>query len=118
MAAENLEDVTLIASVMAATTSIRNQWLIDSGASRHMCSESYSSSVTVKTLSTPITVEIGDGTILTGTSSCDVDIFINVGGKSSPCRIKDVLVVPNLLFNLLSVGQLTRNSKLQRNNFL
>ena len=62
-------------------------------------------------LSTPIAVEIGDGTILTGTSSCDVDIFINVGGKSSPCRIKDVLVVPNLLFDLLSVGQLTRNSK-------
>ena len=102
VAAENLKDVTLIPSAMAATTSIRNKWLIDSGASRHMCNESYSSSVNVKTLSTPIAVEIGDGTILTCTSSCDVDIFINVGGKGSPCRIKDVLVVPNLLFDLLS----------------
>ena len=111
VATSNTEDVTLIASAAAASISTDNRWLIDSGASRHMCNKSFSTSTNLKALPSSVYVEIGDGTRLQGKSTCDVDVLVAVNDKYKLCRIKDVLIVPNLSFNLLSVSQLTRNNK-------
>jgi hypothetical protein len=83
------------------------KWLIDSGASAHMTSckdamECYKS--------TPISsISIGDKTKLQIIGTGNVKMAIMVDGKVVKCTIKNVLHVPSLGYNLLSVGAMESN---------
>ena len=114
VAADTTGGVTLVASAsaMASTTETGSRWLIDSGASQHMVGDSNADiCVNRVELGAPVEVKLGNNSKLFGKSICDVDINVIVNNEISPCRIKNVLVVPGLAFNLLSVAQLSRSSK-------
>ena len=77
-------------------------WIIDSGASAHMCNN--------KTLFTKIdstktsSVTVGDGRGLRCAGVGEVMLCLEVpGGKTQRTAVRDVLYVPGLAFNLFSV---------------
>jgi gag-polypeptide of LTR copia-type len=77
------------------------EWLIDSGASSHMsaCKEAMREYKPF----TPFDISIDDKTRLQVIGSGQVKLQLNVQGKQNKCVIKDVLHVPMLGYNLLSV---------------
>jgi Integrase core domain/GAG-pre-integrase domain len=86
-----------------ANGKVRNmEWLIDSEASSHMsaCKEAMREYKPF----TPFDISIGDKTRLQVIGSGQVKLQLNVQGKQNKCMIKDVLHVPMLSYNLLSVS--------------
>lgn len=89
----------------------KNDWITDSGATRHMCNniELFSSS---KELNTPVTVEVGDLRKLKGTAFGNVELKLKLPhGQSKQCTLRDVLFVPELGYNLLSIPSVTQSGK-------
>ena len=89
----------------------RNRWIVDTGATQHMCCDITIFS-SVKTLPVPIEIQVGNGETTTATSSGDVKLNLKLPNNvTTKCTVKNVLFVPGLVFNLLSVSQLTQNGK-------
>jgi hypothetical protein len=78
------------------------EWLIDPGASSHMsaCRESMCDYKPF----TPFDISIGDKTKLQVIGSGQVKLQLSVQGQQKNCVIKNVLHVPMLGYNLLSVS--------------
>ena len=78
---------------------MKRRWIIGSGATCHMCNDKTD-------------VILGDGHHLkaerNGTITLEVD---KSDGKHKTCMLKDVLYVPDLLYNLLSVSSATKAGK-------
>jgi hypothetical protein len=96
------DSVCLIGKNTGDSTISGMKWLIDSGASAHMTSckdamECY------KSIPTP-SISIGDETKLQIIETGNVKMAIMVDIKVMKCTIKNVLHVPSLGYNLLSVG--------------
>jgi transposase InsO family protein len=88
-------------------SSIRSvKWYLDSGASEHLVSSrEYLSEV--KPLPKPIRIKVAkSGSIVTAESYGCMIVKTHVGGKSYKIKINDVLFVPDLESNLLSVRKL------------
>lgn len=80
----------------------REGWVIDSGASSHVC---YDTDMLVSSykLDRPVNVHLPDGTIKVVTHGGDARINKHI-------YLKDVLLVPGFTHNLLSVAQLNQDS--------
>ena len=60
----------------------------------------------------PVDVMLGDGKILNAAGSGVVTVDANLeNGKKQECKLYDVLFVPNLKYNLLSVSKNTKTEK-------
>ena len=94
---------TVIASSAADGSIPSNQWILDSGASRHMCNES-ELFVSFRSLNSPQPVKLGDGREITGTGSGSVYLKLKLGVT---VHLKDVLLVPRLNTNFFSIKQCT-----------
>jgi hypothetical protein len=82
-----------------------SKWIIDSGATCHMCNDRSLFTDFVE-LERPIDVTLGDGHNLKGVGRGTVTLEIDVPqGKMQKCKLRDVLCVPNLSYNLLSVSK-------------
>jgi len=104
------ENVILCASAMPALNhGVRNPWILDSGASQHMCREnSYFSSLT--NFDVPKHVVIGDGRTLEAVAYGKVDLKLRLPNKQSKlCTLDNVLLVPNLSANLISISKVAEN---------
>ncbi len=101
------EDAMLISNALVAKS--RNDWIIDSGASSHMCNDRAMfrdiSNVADK-------VTLGDGSSLSvigrGTVALNM-LMTDVSARR--CILKEVLYVPKLAFNLVSVSRATESGK-------
>lgn len=86
---------------------LSSSWILDSGASRSMSSNrkwfSHFSS-----LSSPIPIALSDNSTIYGTGVGRVVVGVKVNGSWQRAILEDVLYVPELHGNLLSVAQLTR----------
>ena len=86
---------------------LSSSWILDSGASRSMSSNrewfSHFSS-----LSSPIPIALGDNSTIYGTGVGHVVVGVKVNDSWQRAILEDVLYVPELHGNLLSVAQLTR----------
>jgi len=91
-------------SFVAATFSVLDRFMLDSGASNHMTSRL--DWLEDLTDISPVTIRIGDGTALYGTKSGTVRMIATVDGTERPLKITNVLYVPKISRNLLSFGQL------------
>jgi Zinc knuckle. len=90
-----------VASVMRG----KNEgWIIDSGATSHMCKD-VNAFVDLVKLKKPVCVTLGDGGSLEATSVGNVPIISEVRGETRNCTLYDVLYVPGLAYNLLSVSK-------------
>lgn len=81
-------------------------WLADSGASAHMCfhPEWFTS---LKPIENDIVVRVADNKILKPVNIGDINIKAYVNGEWKKKILTDVLYIPELRRNLLSVGKIT-----------
>ncbi|XP_074278358.1 uncharacterized protein LOC141601950 [Silene latifolia] len=87
----------------AKTSSKESRWLIDSGCTSHMTNDSSIFSELDTSVQTP--VRMGNGEVLTSKGKGTIIVPTKRGTK----YIKDVLLVPDLAENLLSVAQMIKN---------
>ena len=95
------------------TTSSHEQsaWIVDSGATTHMCHDKQSFT-NLYQLETPIDVVLGDGRALTAVGRGEVVLdMVLPNGESKLCTLCDVLYVPKLSHNLVSVTKATQKGK-------
>src|SRR5216684_2250284 len=83
-------------------------WILDSGMSRTMCShcEWFSS---FSPLSKPTTVVLGNNGNILATSVRCIKVKLRMHTKECHFVLQDILYIPDLHGNLLSVGQLAKN---------
>lgn len=84
-----------------------NDWIADSGASSHMCNnKDYFDSL--QKLPKVEHVMLGDNHVLDATHSGNVTLKLRLpDGSESRCNLKNVLYVPKLCYNLLSIYKVT-----------
>jgi transposase InsO family protein len=85
-----------------------NDWILDSGATRHMSPRADWLQHYTKLVS-PIPIEIGDGSTIYGVGLGKVLVETYVDGKPKKTLIRNVLHIPEIKENLLSTNQLVRN---------
>lgn len=106
-AESNSERLGLMTQVLAASVCINDVWVIDSGATCHMTNDR-SLLRDIQELTKPIEVQLGDGKVVNATARGTVFLYtILPGGKEKLCHLNDVLFVPKLSYNLLSVTKVT-----------
>ena len=84
-----------------------HQWIIDSGASSHMVN-TMEPGIVEKTLDGICTA---DGRQIKVAGKGDIAVNLNVNGKLQKCTLKNVLYVPELSCNLLSVVAIMEGGK-------
>lgn len=107
------DEVGLVTRQLLSVTdsSETDQWIIDSGATCHMCNDR-KSFVKIATLKKRQDVALGDGHILSATKAGDVTVKLLLSsGKTKRCRLQNVLYVPDLSYNLLSVSKVSETGK-------
>ena len=98
----------LQAQVDSDPQSIEDGWIIDSGASHNMCAchdwfHHYS------LLTSPIDVVLGDDSAIQATGVGRISVNMHANGNSMPVVLQDILHVPELHGNLLSVSHFARH---------
>lgn len=89
-----------------------NMWIIDSGATCHMCND-VSLFVKLHNFEKPVEVTLGDGHVVKATGRGVVKTEIESPNiqKGKSCVLQDVLYVPSLSYNLVSVSKATKSGK-------
>ncbi|KAF7841438.1 Retrovirus-related Pol polyprotein from transposon TNT 1-94 [Senna tora] len=90
---------------MALTTRTGASWIIDSGASSHICGD--------KRLLTDLRAKEGKNTVTLPDGSVKIVQYIGKVFLSSKLILEDVLFVPEFKYNLISVGKLTNSTGMQ-----
>ena len=89
----------------ALTTGHTGSWIIDSGAICHMCA-SKELFVDLKPLEKPMNVTLGDGRTLKAMGRGLISMEMKLpNGVKRKCNLLDVVYVPDLSYNLLSVSR-------------
>ena len=95
----------------ALSANRRSNWVVHSGATCHMCNNQKLFDQIIG-LETPQETTVGDGHSVQATSRGDVILRLNVPNrKIQKCKLSDVLYVPDLSHNLLSVSKAANNGK-------
>lgn len=100
---ENSKAEALVSSALISENISRSDWYLDSGASEHMCCNKNQVS-NFEELKVPKLIKIGNGTNIKATGKGIVKVNSIVDKQIRPMELKDVLYVPDLTFNLLSVS--------------
>ena len=97
-------EVGLVANhVLTHTKESNEEWIVDSGATSHICKDRILFT-RLYPLNCPVEVKLGDGHILTATAQGSVRLKLKCGdSRFRKCILHDVLYVPQLSYNLLSV---------------
>ena len=83
-------------------------WIVDSGATCHMCNDR-KLFVNFNSLAEPRYITLGDGHTVKAVGRGVVLLTISTDDvKTNKCKLQDVLYVPKLSFNLLSVVASTK----------
>ncbi|EUC57664.1 Copia-like polyprotein/retrotransposon, partial [Rhizoctonia solani AG-3 Rhs1AP] len=91
-----------------AKMNLSNSWILDSGASRHMTPNRHWF-MTYQPLLTPIYIRVGNGNQIVASGVGRISIMVqNRQGIESEAVVEDVLHVPDLNSNLLSVRELNK----------
>ena len=97
----------------SATTSSKTEdeikYFLDSGVTEHLVNNSVKLTH-IKELDEPVKINIAKaGTFLLANKVGDLDVVSIINGKEIPVKVKNVLSVPGLKFNLMSVSKLEKN---------
>ena len=85
-------------------------WITDSGATCHMCNDESFSELNV--LKKP-QVSVGDGHVLKASAEGTVPLqMLLLDGSTQNCSLKKVLLIPKLVYNLLSVSKASEAGKM------
>jgi transposase InsO family protein len=109
------EAIMVVNHALAATHSSEN-WIVDSGATCHMCNDKKMFRE-LRNLSEPQDISLGDGHVLEAIAKGFIDLeMLLPDGSSQKCTLKDVLYVPKLSHNLLSVSKASESGKTTKFN--
>ena len=101
----------VVQHALSADSNAHDQWIIDSGATCHMCNNEAMFSE-LRALHSPLNVTLGDGRNLQGVGRGNIVLTMNLShGKMESCTLHDVLLVPDLAYNLLSVTAASKKGK-------
>ena len=108
MQKEEEEDIVLTALATGRNDpKYDGNFILDSACTQHMCNDSEMFENLIKTGEKK--VKVGDGQLLNVCGGGDVIFDLKIrGGKVSKCRLKNVLYVPKLSHNLISVPQVSK----------
>ena len=97
-----------ISSSLVATRSDANhsKWIIYSGSTAHMCSDR---SLFQSFKNYKRSIQVGNSEFLEASGIGEVDIIARVQGRDTTITLKDVLFVPNILYNLVSASRCRKN---------
>ena len=88
-----------------------NEWIVDSGATCHMCCDD-KLFAELQRLKQPLEVTLGDGYTVEATGRGTIVLELTkVGGKASRCKLHEVLYMPDLSYNPLSVAKAAKSGK-------
>ena len=91
----------------ASSTGNLNDWIVDSGATCHMCNDD-KLFVELRSLEQPLEVMLGDGYAVEATGRGTITLEVtSMDGQASRCKLHEVLYVPDLSYNLISVSNIT-----------
>ena len=103
------KDLLIIEQVHILQAGAPGNWIVDSGATCHMCYNKMFSSE-FQLLEKVKEVILGDGHTLKGTGHGTVTLTMNEHDNSThECRLLNVFHVPSLSYNLLSVSKAAEN---------
>ena len=101
----------VVQHALSAGPNLHGQWILDSGATCHMCNKE-SMFCELQALPTPLNVTLGDGRKLEAVGRGNVHLTVNLPqGKVETRTLHDVLLVPNLAYNLLSITSASKRGK-------
>eukprot|EP00795_Rhopilema_esculentum_P014459 gene14460-biopygen4243 len=109
----NVTEMEATHTLFWATTSTNkkeaNTWIIDSGASQHMswCKERM---VNFREFAVPEKVRLGDNRVVLAQGTGSVWVKVKVEGKWKPVELAEVLFVPDLAKNLLSISAIVKRN--------
>lgn len=81
-----------------------SDWILDSGASQHMCNDKHFFHE-LKCLQVPCNITIGDSSCFSAKGQVNVSVKSFVGENCREVKINDVLFVSDLAINLFSLGK-------------
>ena len=103
----------------ALSISVKNRsdsWIVDSGATCHMFNDVVLFAE-LRSLKESLKVTLGDGHTLEATGRGTVALEMKLpDGMTKTCKVNDVLYVPKLSYNLLSVPKATKSRKTAKFN--
>ena len=101
----------VVQHALSADSNARDQWILDSGATCHMCNNEMMFS-DLQALRSPLNVTLGDGRNLQAVARGNVVLTMNLSyGKMESCTLHDVLLIPDLAYNLLSVTAASKKGR-------
>ena len=105
---EELSEGEALITVHALTVGgVSAAWVVDSGATSHMCYHR-DSFIDYEDLQRPEKVTLGDGRNLEAVGRGTVSLVLkSLGSEAKPWKLYDTLHVPDLSFNLVSVSKVT-----------
>ena len=110
------EDEAMVVNHALAATQSSDNWIVDSGATCHMCNDKKLFGE-LRQLSEPQEISLGDGHVLEATAKGSVSLeMLLPAGSSKKCTLRDVLYVPKLSHNLLSVSKASEAGKATKFN--
>ena len=104
------DDYECIALVSKVSARSRSKWIVDSAASNHMCCDVKLFS-NLKDLESSKNIKVGDGKCVKARKEGTVKLVIRTANKTRKCKLNNVLYVPDLKFNLLSVSKAAEAGK-------
>ena len=105
------ESIGLVVQHAMPSLSGKAAWIIDSGATCHMCNDQ-SLFVEYESLKTPLKVTLGDGYKVDAIGRGAVMLnSVLPSGVCKRCKLHNVLYVPRLSYNLFSVSVVTEHGK-------
>ena len=97
----------MVSRALLSNSVKKNNWIIDSGATRHMCNDKIMF-LNIEVFREPREVQVGDGSSVKVIGEGMINLKIELEyGKVRKCRLLRVLYVPDLAYNLLSVSKAT-----------
>ena len=91
---------------MNSTANIKKiDWIMDSGATSHMCNDERWFSGELRKLEEPELIKIGNGNFVRSLYVGNVDLNMKVGEEYRICTLYNVFYVPDLYYNLISVSR-------------
>ena len=99
-------------ALTVSTIGSQDKWIVDSGATCHMCNNR-NLFTEFQALDHSLEVTLGDGHALKASGRGTVALKMKLpSGRARYCTLHNVLLVPNLAYNLLSVSRATEAGKL------
>lgn len=103
------DDEALLIVGHALSVASKGNWIIDSGATSHMCNNKEQFNE-LNPLDKPVQVSLGDGHVLDATHEGTVALeMLLPNGSTKNVKLKNTLYVPKLSYSLLSVSRASKS---------